>query len=135
MSDRKISAVVGSFRKDSINRMLARAVLKLMPRDFDSQMVRIDDLPVYNQDLDATSPDALARLKAEIAAVNGLIFVTPRRVRRPVRLRRSQARPMEGAGAWPDSGRYFGDRRPINWIHRRLDADPLILGLEPGPDI
>lgn len=77
MTTRKIAVVVGSIRKDSINRMLARAVIKLMPTEFECELLRIDDLPLYNQDLDATPPASLVRLKAEIAAANGLIFVTP----------------------------------------------------------
>jgi chromate reductase, NAD(P)H dehydrogenase (quinone) len=77
MTTRKIAVVVGSIRKDSINRMLARAVIKLMPKEFECELLRIDDLPVYNQDLDAAPPASLVRLKAEIAAANGLIFVTP----------------------------------------------------------
>jgi chromate reductase, NAD(P)H dehydrogenase (quinone) len=77
MTTRKIAVVVGSIRKDSINRMLARAVIKLMPKEFECELLRIDDLPLYNQDLDATPPASLVRLKAEIAAANGLLFVTP----------------------------------------------------------
>ena len=74
---RKITVVVGSIRKDSINRKLARAVIKLMPKDFDCQTIRIDDLPVYNQDLDPAPAEAVVRLKAEITAANALLFVTP----------------------------------------------------------
>jgi len=77
MSTRQIAVVVGSIRKESINRMLARAVIKLAPKDLECQLIRIDDLPVYNQDLDPTPPAPVVRLKAEIAAANGLIFVTP----------------------------------------------------------
>jgi chromate reductase len=77
MASRKIAVVVGSIRKDSINRMLARAVIKLMPGEFHCDMIRIDDLPVYNQDLDPTPPQSVLRLKSEITAANGLLFVTP----------------------------------------------------------
>ena len=51
---RKIAVVVGSIRKDSINRKLAKALVKLAPADFECELIRIDDLPVYNQDLDRT---------------------------------------------------------------------------------
>jgi chromate reductase len=77
MSTRKIAVVVGSIRRDSINRMLARAVIKLMPKDFDCETIRIDDLPVYNQDIDPTPPEPVVRLKTQIAAANALLFVTP----------------------------------------------------------
>jgi len=69
--------VVGSIRKDSINRSLARAVIKLAPENLDCELIRIDDLPVYNQDLDPTPPEPVLRLKGEIAAANGILFVTP----------------------------------------------------------
>ena len=77
MSNRKIAFVVGSIRKDSFNRMLARAVIKLAPADFDCELIRIDDLPVYNQDLDPAPPQPVVRLKEQITAANGLLFVTP----------------------------------------------------------
>jgi chromate reductase, NAD(P)H dehydrogenase (quinone) len=77
VSNRKIAVVVGSMRKDSFNRMLARAVIKLAPKDFDCELIRIDDLPVYNQDLDPTPPEPVVRLKGQIAAADGLLFVTP----------------------------------------------------------
>ncbi len=77
MSTRKIAVVVGSFREDSINRMLARAVIKLMPNELECRLLRIEDLPDYDQDLDLTPPEPVARLKSEIAAANGLLFVTP----------------------------------------------------------
>jgi chromate reductase len=48
-----------------------------MPKDFDREMIRIDDLPVYNQDLDPMPPEPVVRLKTQIAAANGLLFVTP----------------------------------------------------------
>jgi chromate reductase, NAD(P)H dehydrogenase (quinone) len=70
MSTRKIAVVVGSIRRDSINRMLARAVIKLMPKDFDCETIRIDDLPVYNQDLDPTPPEPVVRPTATANAVD-----------------------------------------------------------------
>ncbi len=77
MSNRKIAVVVGSIRKDSFNRMLARAAIKLAPKDFDCELIRIDDLPVYNQDFDPTPPEPVVRLKGQITAADGLFFVTP----------------------------------------------------------
>jgi len=39
--------------------------------------VRIDDLPLYNQDFDADYPAACKRLKQQVEAANALLFVTP----------------------------------------------------------
>lgn len=77
MSQYRIAIVIGSLRRDSYNRKLAGAVTKLAPPDFSIQEVRIDDLPLYNQDDDANPPEAAKRLKREIAAAHAVIFVTP----------------------------------------------------------
>ncbi|OOG54454.1 NAD(P)H-dependent oxidoreductase [Rhodanobacter sp. C03] len=77
MSQLKIAVFVGSLRKDSFNRRLARAVEKLAPAELTFNHVRIDDLPLYSQDFDATYPAVASRLKQEVEAANGLLFVTP----------------------------------------------------------
>lgn len=77
MSQYPIALVVGSLRRESINRRLAAAVTKLAPAEFAFQSVRIDDLPLYNQDDDADQAAPVKRLKGEIEAARGVIFVTP----------------------------------------------------------
>ena len=74
---RTVAIIVGSIRKDSINLKLAKALVKLAPSDFDCDFVRIDDLPVYNQDLDQSPPESVSRTKSQIAAAKALLFVTP----------------------------------------------------------
>jgi chromate reductase len=76
MAKIRIAVIVGSLRKESFNRQLADALPGLAPEAEFTQL-RIDDLPPYNQDDDAAQPEAARRLKAEIAAATGLIFVTP----------------------------------------------------------
>jgi chromate reductase len=51
--------------------------MKMGPPEFLFQDLRIDDLPPYNQDDDAHPSEPVKRLKAEIAAADGIIFVTP----------------------------------------------------------
>ncbi len=77
MSPIPIAVVVGSLRRDSFNRKLATALAKLAPAEFSFGQVKIDDLPLYNQDDDARPAEAVKRLKAEITAARGLLFVTP----------------------------------------------------------
>src|SRR4029079_7398082 len=77
MSEYSIALVVGSLRKGSFNRQLGHAVAKLAPREFSFHEVRVDDLPLYNQDDDAAPAEAVKRLKKEILAGDGLVFVTP----------------------------------------------------------
>jgi chromate reductase len=73
----RIAVVVGSLRRDSFNKQLATALTKLAPQGLELQVVRIDDLPLYNQDDDAAQAESVRRLKSEIAAAQGVLFVTP----------------------------------------------------------
>ena len=66
MSQIKIAVVVGSLRKESFNHKLAIALAKLAPADFAFEHVRIDDLPLYNQDDDANPAESVKRLKAAV---------------------------------------------------------------------
>lgn len=77
MSQYQIAVVVGSLRQDSFNRKLAGAIVKLAPSEFSFKQVQIGDLPLYNQDDDATPAESVKRLKGEITAAQGILFVTP----------------------------------------------------------
>ncbi|MES2611297.1 MAG: NAD(P)H-dependent oxidoreductase [Pseudomonadota bacterium] len=77
MSNVQIAVIVGSLRKDSFNRKLATAIERLAPADFKFTHLRIDDLPLYNQDDDGQQAASVVRLKGEIKAAQGLLFVTP----------------------------------------------------------
>jgi chromate reductase len=77
MSQYHIAVVVGSLRKDSFNRKLANAVVRLAPPEFMFSQVQISDLPLYNEDDDANQADAVKRLKLDIGAAQGILFVTP----------------------------------------------------------
>lgn len=76
MAHYKIAVMVGSLRKDSVNRKLANALIKLGPPDFSFDLLKISDMPLYNQDDDAHQAEPVKRLKAEIKAAQGLLFVT-----------------------------------------------------------
>ena len=77
MSQYQIAVIVGSLRKDSFNRKLATAVAKLAPSEFSFKQLQIGDLPLYNQDDDPHQAQPVLRLKSEIAAAQGILFVTP----------------------------------------------------------
>ena len=72
-----IAVVVGSIRKDSYNRRFAEALAKLAPDGVKFNFLRIDDLPHYDQDDDADNAPEVRRLKAEVEAADGVLFVTP----------------------------------------------------------
>jgi chromate reductase len=73
----QIALVVGSLRADSINKKLANALSKLAPADLSFKHIEIGNLPLYNQDQDADPPQVVTQFKADIAACQGVIFVTP----------------------------------------------------------
>jgi len=77
MSPYKIAVFVGSLRKESFNRKLANVIVKLAPQEFTFQQMRIDNLPLYNQDDDGHQADVVVQLKEEIKSAQGLLFVTP----------------------------------------------------------
>ena len=77
MTKTKIAVIVGSIRRESLNRKLATAITRLAPGDFTFDFVEIGDLPNYTQDDDANAAAAVKRMKAEISAAQGLLFVTP----------------------------------------------------------
>jgi chromate reductase len=72
----QIAVIVGSLRRDSFNRKLANAIVKLAPPGFSFQQVQIGDLPLYNQDDDANPSESVKRLKRELSAAQGFLFVT-----------------------------------------------------------
>lgn len=77
MSQYKVALVVGSLRKESFNARLATAIQSLAPAELTFERLQIDDLPLYNQDDDASPAPAVKRIKSQIAASQALLFVTP----------------------------------------------------------
>jgi chromate reductase len=73
----KIAVFVGSLRKESFNRRLAHALARLAPQGLELGFPRIDDLPPFNQDDEANPAPMVRRLKGEVLAADGVIFVTP----------------------------------------------------------
>ncbi len=76
MGKYQIAVIVGSLRRDSLNRKLANAVAKLAPAEFSFKQVNIGDLPLYNQDDDANQAESVKLLKSDIKTAQGLLFVT-----------------------------------------------------------
>ena len=68
---------VGSIATASINRLLARALVRLAPPDLQMTEIPFRDLPLYNYDYDANYPPVAAAFKESIAAVDAVLFVTP----------------------------------------------------------
>lgn len=73
----KIAVIVGSLRKESINRKLAEALAKLAGSKAEFVFSRIDDLPLFSQDLEPSPPASVTRLKSEIESADAVLIVTP----------------------------------------------------------
>ncbi len=77
MARHKVAILVGSLRKDSINRKVARTLCAFASDKLDCEIVEVGNLPLYNQDHDDDPPPECVRFRARIAAVDGILFVTP----------------------------------------------------------
>ncbi|MFZ5512046.1 MAG: NADPH-dependent FMN reductase [Pseudomonadota bacterium] len=74
---RRVAVLIGSLRKESLNRKLARALPDLAPPSLTFEFVDIGGLPLYNQDLEEAPPEAWTAFRQRIAAAHAVLFVTP----------------------------------------------------------
>ena len=76
---KSIAVFVGSLRKESFNRKMARALIGLAPASLKLEIVEIGGLPFYNQDGDdgGNPPAAWTAFRERVRAFDGLLFVTP----------------------------------------------------------
>ncbi|MEZ4870115.1 MAG: NAD(P)H-dependent oxidoreductase [Caldilineaceae bacterium] len=75
----KVLAIPGSLRKASLTRQLVRSLQPIAPPDVQISVFYLDDIPIYNQDIEnaAGFPPAVAAMREQIEAADGLIFATP----------------------------------------------------------
>jgi chromate reductase, NAD(P)H dehydrogenase (quinone) len=73
-----IAVIIGSLRKDSVNRKAALALASMAPAHVNMHIVEIDDLPLYNEDVEAAgAPASWTRFRDEVGASDAVLFVTP----------------------------------------------------------
>jgi chromate reductase, NAD(P)H dehydrogenase (quinone) len=72
-----VAVIVGSLRKDSLNRKMAHAVMALAPPSLKCQIVEIGHLPLFNQDFEADPPATVRDFKALVQTMDAVLFVTP----------------------------------------------------------
>ena len=77
MTRYKVGYLVGSLATASINRKLARALIRLAPEGLEFDEISFRDLPLYSYDYDDDFPPAARAFKAAIAASDAVLFVTP----------------------------------------------------------
>lgn len=74
---RKVAVLVGSLRKESLNRKVAVALADLAPETLALDLVEIGDLPHYDEDADADPPAAWTEFRERVASADAVLFVTP----------------------------------------------------------
>lgn len=74
---RRVAVIVGSIRKESLNRKLAEALQRIAPDGMQLRIAEIGNLPLYNQDDDANPPPPSVAFKQQIAQADAVLFVTP----------------------------------------------------------
>jgi chromate reductase len=78
MATRKIAVLVGSLRKDSFTRKVAKTLMLLAPPTLEMEIVEIGQLPLYNQDDDTDNPPAtFTEFRNRIKEADGVLFCTP----------------------------------------------------------
>lgn len=78
MAKRRVAVLIGSLRKESFSRRLARALCDLQPDALEMEILEIGELPLYNQDLETDSPPpAWNQYRTRLAACDAVLFVTP----------------------------------------------------------
>ncbi|MDD5772743.1 MAG: NAD(P)H-dependent oxidoreductase [bacterium] len=77
MTQKKIAVLVGSLRRESFNRKMAKALVALAPESLKLEVIEIGALSLYNQDLDDNPPAAWIEFRESLMKFDGVLFVTP----------------------------------------------------------
>ncbi|HZV65932.1 MAG TPA: NAD(P)H-dependent oxidoreductase [Telluria sp.] len=77
MATRKIAVLVGSLRKESFTRKVAKTLMLLAPPTLEMEIVEIGQLPLYNQDADDNPPPLYTEFRNKIKEFDGVLFCTP----------------------------------------------------------
>ncbi|MFD2678938.1 NADPH-dependent FMN reductase [Camelimonas lactis] len=111
-----VAVVVGSVREGSLNQQLGRALAKLAAGKLAFRFLKIDDLPMYNDDLWKNPPEAVTRFKRELEAADAALLLTPE-------YNRSTSPLLKNAIDW--GSRPYGKS---SWMHKPT----AIAGASPG---
>jgi len=75
---RDVAVLVGSLRRESFTRKVARALIELAPPELKLEIVEIGSLPFYNQDLETASPPVeWSAFRDAMRPVDAVLFATP----------------------------------------------------------
>lgn len=77
---KKIAVLVGSLRKESFSRKVAKNVMDLFPNEYETEIIPIGDLALYNQDFDDDEnhpPQSWTNFRKKVKEFEAVLFVTP----------------------------------------------------------
>src|SRR5688572_30382148 len=75
---KRVAVLIGSLRKDSLNRKLANALKGIAPASLSLEEAAIRDLPLYDSDLEGASvPSAWTTFRQQVKSADAVLFVTP----------------------------------------------------------
>lgn len=77
MGKLRIAVFVGSLRKESFNKKMAKVLISLAPENLELEIISIGDLQLYNEDLEASAPKEWVEFRTKLAPFDGVLFVTP----------------------------------------------------------
>lgn len=77
MATRKIAVLVGSLRKESFTRKVAKTLMLLAPQTLEMEIVDIGQLALYNQDDEPNPPPNYVEFRNKIKEFDGILFCTP----------------------------------------------------------
>lgn len=69
--------MVGSLSQHSLNRKIAHFLAQHAPENLQLNLIGIGDLPLYDRDSDENPPPQYARIRAQIAAADGTLWISP----------------------------------------------------------
>jgi len=73
----KILGISGSLRHESYNLALLKAAVKLLPAEAELEIITLENLPLFNQDLEATNIPAITEFKNKIKSADAILFSSP----------------------------------------------------------
>ena len=77
MATHNIAVIVGSLRKQAFSLRLAQALVKLAPTSLKLDIVTLEGLSFFSQDLEASPPADWVAIRDKIQKSDAVLFVTP----------------------------------------------------------
>ena len=77
MNNKKVAVIVGSLRKESFNRKVAKEMIRLAPEGLELQIVEIKDLTFFSEDIENSPPQTWTDFKNQIQNSDAVLFVSP----------------------------------------------------------